>query len=1162
MMKKLRYLGISATALLLCLLCLAGSALQPRAEAVDLFHYGISGVESNETVAPSVLFASLLGTAPTASEQAYLDELSGLKLTYNTAIPSNVATDYNGDTGILAVSVNPYVYTAANGATVTWVPTHATVGDRKLALTLSDGAYLCQFENLFHSNDFEMEIDYTCELSIPKATADVLFGASYAAATEAQELLNIYQSERAAYEALKSRYLAYEAYEAAVEAYNYYVDVELPAYEKAVEDYAPYAAHLEKVAAYEAWQQYWAYQEFMTGDVQAKYQAYQNYLKQIAPIQARLNVLETLFVQDSHGWQLYGSLMGGTVDTVLANRDKLIEYGESKGKKKEFTMHISNAGSATDALRKLMKEYSSLRSAKYASEHWKLTALYNFYAKNHSTLSENFSKLYEALEYLGYDGLVRGTLSAEGKLERYDQFVGQLYITQACLDDKEVMGPASQVVVCRTNYLKDVVEPLHILTDGTASPKGVSMPATEVPKVEKVEQIDKPQVEEIRVKPKWDGKIPETPVEPTVVTKPDEANAPTLPDEPLGDEPKAPVFATSLQALMTDLKAGTLPKRVATKDSYSYTLHHKAIMPVSIRNLKTVTFYGYDGKTILDQQTLDYGSRVIYKGPDMTRASDEKSHYEFLGWVTLPDKTAVELVATSNMSLYAYYLETPRFYRVTWILDGKTESQTVQAGVDPAKICPFITQKSPDRAYTYTFSGWDKELSPVYSDVTYRGSFLATPQEYTVTWVLGDRVETEQVAYGEVPVYSGDTAKPADDYRYEFLGWDFTPTAVKGDVTYTARYRNVALAKNETNVVLRIEHTEDAIRIYVEGARADVREAALLAQESAQALEIFLQSFSLRIEAEDLSTLTESRCRKIGIFDAQVEGNATVYRVGYLNGAGTLLDLQIPSQLTMLENEEGGTYVGYLLFDADEWVTVEDGTSLEGEFSIRVKNVFKMDVVSNEPCNLSRLPVFFEADAEVDLSLIGCVFGYEITSATLVLEDGSRLPVDAMRFVMPNAALTVELTISKIIYNVSFTVDGVVIHTEEVDMGEEIIPPANPTKATDDKFSYKFAGWSPEPSIAFGEERDLVFEATFSTTPVGTPFVGDRSQFIKLLTTVICIAAAVLAVIVALIVFLCIRKRKKKRKAEAIAAAVEVTESSAKSEVTEAENTPKENEDD
>ena len=91
MTKKLRYIGISGMALLFCLVCLMGAFLSPRAESADPFHYGIAGVESNETVAPSVLFTALLGSAPTASEAAYLDRVSGLSLTYN-AVPDATKT--------------------------------------------------------------------------------------------------------------------------------------------------------------------------------------------------------------------------------------------------------------------------------------------------------------------------------------------------------------------------------------------------------------------------------------------------------------------------------------------------------------------------------------------------------------------------------------------------------------------------------------------------------------------------------------------------------------------------------------------------------------------------------------------------------------------------------------------------------------------------------------------------------------------------------------------------------------------------------------------------------------------------------------------------------------------------------------------------------------
>ena len=69
---------------------------------------------------------------------------------------------------------------------------------------------------------------------------------------------------------------------------------------------------------------------------------------------------------------------------------------------------------------------------------------------------------------------------------------------------------------------------------------------------------------------------------------------------------------------------------------------------------------------------------------------------------------------------------------------------------------------------------------------------VAVPAVYTVTWVDGDGnvIKTDSVEYGTTPEYDGETpAKTATaQYSYEFSGWDSEPTAVTGDVTYTAQF--------------------------------------------------------------------------------------------------------------------------------------------------------------------------------------------------------------------------------------------------------------------------------------------------------------------------------------------------------------------------------------
>ena len=84
--------------------------------------------------------------------------------------------------------------------------------------------------------------------------------------------------------------------------------------------------------------------------------------------------------------------------------------------------------------------------------------------------------------------------------------------------------------------------------------------------------------------------------------------------------------------------------------------------------------------------------------------------------------------------------------------------------------------REEDTSFYYTFDGWDKELSPVNSDVIYTAKFKANPFYY-VKWVNADGTTLELdkgLKKGDIPKYDGETPTlPTDeDYIYTFIGRD------------------------------------------------------------------------------------------------------------------------------------------------------------------------------------------------------------------------------------------------------------------------------------------------------------------------------------------------------------------------------------------------------
>ncbi len=203
-------------------------------------------------------------------------------------------------------------------------------------------------------------------------------------------------------------------------------------------------------------------------------------------------------------------------------------------------------------------------------------------------------------------------------------------------------------------------------------------------------------------------------------------------------------------------------------------------------NKYTVRWVNYDGTELEKDENVEYGTTPEYNGETPAKTGNAQYSYIFSGW---GEVTAV----TGNITYTAQFTESVNEYTVTWIDgNGSATTDSVAYGETPVYSGDTPT-KAEDDFYTYEFSGWDKEISAVTGNTTYTAQFTANPKNFTVTWVDGNgsTLKTDSVAYGETPVYSGDTPTKAEDdfYTYTFSGWDKEITAVTGNVTYTAQFK-------------------------------------------------------------------------------------------------------------------------------------------------------------------------------------------------------------------------------------------------------------------------------------------------------------------------------------------------------------------------------------
>ena len=1183
MKRRRKHIVLTVCACLLVLCSLGGTVFATGTP--DPFNYGREGAGSNETLDALTVYERLFGAPATQAERTYLDELSTVVLTYNSAIPdSQINTVYHKETATLDVTLAAHTFTASNGCVVSWIPQRARFEDLSESFTQSDSGYSCRFSQLeeYVTGDFEMEIDFTWTVELSADAADALLNDAYRTGLAAlQGQLLPYEREYEAYTNELNAYLAWQAYLEAVAEYEDYRAAR-DAYRTALEKYQAYLSlydsyitdyyqedqksvavknayniyvtayndYLQKISVcdqvenadeanavfvpmnekyssvistIEAWRAWEAYQDFRINHLE-EYNAYLTYCAQIEKVNQQLTVLETLFVPDSHGWQLYASLMGNTVTTVVARKDELITAGCSAS-------DINAAGASTVVLREVMKGYADLRDAEYETEYARTVALHNYYRQHYTTLREQFSILCRALNSLYDNSLVRAELDKEGKLEHYRQFVGQLYITSTCLDDTQKMQESWALGTGGKKTVRDVVEQVHFVSDGIADPSAVTVPETEIPPVEFVEEAEQPTARQPKDTPTAPV-LASGLIKPVELTDPSSGTVPPEAGEPRR-EPTAPEIDPRVRALAEAVRANQLTERAIEGKARTLTSTKTLSRLVSIDNRKVVTFLSHDGKTVLDRQVVEYGTTVRYQGVNPSY-ENEREKFEFTQWVLEDKQTPCDMVVDRDMTLYAGGAVSVRHYTVTWVLDGVERTvENVPYGEIPK--APFDLSKTEDDFYTYIFSGWSPEVTAVTGNATYTGSITKTPKKFTVTWDLGDRTESTQVTYGELPVYEGTPSRVSDAYAYTFRSWDRSPERVTGDVTYIALYDAVPFVTSTDGTAMEILHGETTLTVFCEKNRLDIRNAAELALANQKSLTLRWSDFSISMDSAGLEVFCASSCRQIRLTDIHEDTYGRIYTVGYCNNVGEVMELSIQITLSANADDEGNERSLFLLQN-QEWQGQENETvSLSGSATVRVTDCYWIDLQQVEHCFPSAIPSRIGAGSLIDLN-VNCEFGYEVSGAIVTLEDGTEISVEDLAFLMPQGNVRIALLVERIVYHVSFVADGVVISEKDYYLGDKIEIPTAPIKPSDGVYDYVFSGWSQEVTIAFGDERNPVIEAVWSSTPVLTynPYQSGNNNNV-FMTVVLPIVGGVAVIGVATYLTLRYLKKRKASVTEVVA---------------------------
>ncbi len=199
----------------------------------------------------------------------------------------------------------------------------------------------------------------------------------------------------------------------------------------------------------------------------------------------------------------------------------------------------------------------------------------------------------------------------------------------------------------------------------------------------------------------------------------------------------------------------------------------------------TVKWVNYDGTVLETDTNVAAGATPKYDGANPVKPATNYYTYEFTGWS--PALSSV----TGDVTYTAQFKETEIKYTITWVIDGKTETQEYKYGETPAHADPV---KAGNAQYTYTFTGWEPAIATVTGNATYTAKFSQTTNKYTVIWKNWDGavLETDTVDYGTENKYNGaEPTKPGNaQYTYTFTGWaPATAGTVTENITYVAQFK-------------------------------------------------------------------------------------------------------------------------------------------------------------------------------------------------------------------------------------------------------------------------------------------------------------------------------------------------------------------------------------
>lgn len=319
----------------------------------------------------------------------------------------------------------------------------------------------------------------------------------------------------------------------------------------------------------------------------------------------------------------------------------------------------------------------------------------------------------------------------------------------------------------------------------------------------------------------------------------------------------------------------------------------------------------------------------------------EKDGYTFEGWYDADGKfignSGEKITITENLTIEARYAIIS--YTVTFVDDNGSEISSAKVDYGMLPMAPKDPTKASTDQYTYTFVGWDKEITKVTSDVTYTAIYDKFVRKYTVSFFDfdGTVLDEQSVAYGS----SAKNPKDPSRSGYKFIGWDTDYTDIVKETKVTALYEKFSSsssAKSSSSSAKSSSSLAMSSSSFVKSSSSSVISSSSSVKSSSSSAKLSSSSAkSSSSIAKSSSSSAKSSSSSVKKTDAIIASNFPIFRVSVVGRNVQIANAKIGSKFIAFDMQ--GRIILTQIVDAANFAV---SLPQAGNYIISIDNVRKV----------------------------------------------------------------------------------------------------------------------------------------------------------------------------------------------------------------------------